>query len=668
MKKSVLLLLALTVFSATFMRPISVNAQTEAVDLSLIDELTEQAIADKIFPGATVLVKQGNDVLYNKSFGHAQLYDMGELFENPIEATNDTVYDLASVTKVMATTQAIMMLVHRGELDLDKPVAEYMPDFGRNGKDQVTARDLLTHTSGLTPWEPTFLYGSTRAEEKEYINNLSLEYETGKAMKYSDFSFMTLAFLVEAISGQEIHEYLEDNMYGPLGLSDTKYTPLDYGIEKNRIAATSWGNPYEWRMSNEAEYPGYGYDTSKDAEAFLKFNGWRNYTLIGEVNDGNAGMANGGIAGHAGLFSTATDLSVIGDVLLNGGTLNGITFYDQAVIDEFTAADAERFGRGLGWQVDGNRESSGYVGRYASGTTFSHAGFTGTQVIFDSAHDLQVIILTNKQNIGHDNGNYKSPYKYSRDVMNLVYESIDPTILENAKAALQTVVDTEVDESLYTPSSYAAYQALVDEAVALIANNEAKVADVNALAITLQEAIDTLVLRADTSVLEDKIKGVDTYDLDLYTEESVEALAAVLEEAKALVLNLDATQADVDAMVATLIEAYDALELKDIDSVNYDALNTALDKAAKVDRKLYAKESLDVLDKAVAAGKAVIENKGSQAEADQASANIEAALKGLKSISKDVNTGITLNSSLYLGVLAVSALAIIVLRRKSIKR
>lgn len=670
MRKSIILVLALAVFGATFMRPISAQTQSDSLDLSQIDGLTTQAIEEKIFPGATVLVKKGDEVLYNKSFGHAQLYDMGELYENPIEATNDTVYDLASVTKVMATTQAIMMLVYNGQLDLDEPIVNHMPDFGRNGKDKITARDLLTHTSGLTPWEATFLYGNTREQEKEYINNLSLEYPTGTAMKYSDFSFMTLAFLVEAISGLPIEQYLEVNMYGPLGLTDTKYVPLQNGIAKERIAATSWGNPYEWRMSNEAEYPGYGYDTSKDAQAFLEFTGWREYTLIGEVNDGNAGMANEGIAGHAGLFSTATDLSVIGDVLLNGGTLNGITFYDQETIDEFTAADADRFGRGLGWQVDGNRENSGYVGKYASGSTFSHAGFTGTQVIFDSTYDLQVIILTNKQNIGHNDGKYASPYKYSRDIMNLTIEAIEADVALVDKTELQTLVDKEVIEAAFTPTSFSTYSTALSAAQTVLANEKALTVEVNNALTALQTAYDALLPRADKTVLVDKIDGAKAYDLEAYTEESVLALQTVLTEAQALVDNLDATQAEVDSMVARLIAAYDALEEKApiIIEVNYEILNAALDKASKVDRKLYTKESLKVLDDAVATGKSVIENKGTQTEVDEAVVALDAALNSLKTVAKDVNTGISNNSSLYIAALGLSLMAIIGLRKKTFNK
>lgn len=422
MKKITVFLLSFLLLLTNF-KVVGAEASSN-FDLSFIDELTEKAIEDKIFPGATILVKLGDDVLYESSFGHAYLYDMGEKLDNPIKTTNETLYDLASVTKVAATTQAIMMLYDQGKLDLEDPVSKYLPGFSVNNKEHITIKDLLTHTSGLPQWEPTFLYANTREESKEYFNNLKMSYETGTQMKYSDFSFIGLAFIVEAITEQPIEEYLEINLYSKLNMKDTMYVPLKYGVEKNRIAATSWGNPYEIRMSDEENYPGYGYDTSEHKEAFKNFTGWRNHTLHGHVNDGNAGMANEGVAGHAGLYSTARDLSKLGDALLNGGNVNGTAIYDQETIDIFTTADEDRFNRGLGWQIGGANENKGYVGKYASDNVFSHAGFTGTQFILDKEYGLQVIILTNKQNYGHNNGNYPSPYAYSRSIMNNIYEQI----------------------------------------------------------------------------------------------------------------------------------------------------------------------------------------------------------------------------------------------------
>lgn len=424
MKKMISVISTLFLSLSNLFVPSIVSAEETTADLSAIDEIAQRRVDNGTTPGVTVLVKQGEDVLYHKSFGWSYLYDMGIKLENPIEATNNTIYDLASVTKVMATTQAVMKLVDEGRLDIDIPVANYLEGFGTKGKENITSRQLLTHTSGLPQWEPTYLYVDTREGEKEYVNDLEMMFAPG-TYRYSDFSFMILAFVVEEITGQPLEDYLEENIYGPLGMEDTMFTPLENGVDPARIAATSWGNPYEWRMSNQRDW-NVGYDTSEHQEAFDAFEGWREYTLVGEVNDGNAGMANEGVAGHAGLFSTASDLSILGDVMLNGGEINGVRLYSQETIDLFTTMQDGIPNRGLGWRVGGASPGTGFVGDYATDSTFAHDGFTGTQVVFHPDYDLQVIVLSNKQNYGpyNNNGSYYSTYALSREINNAVFEAI----------------------------------------------------------------------------------------------------------------------------------------------------------------------------------------------------------------------------------------------------
>ena len=359
-------------------------------DLSKIDDLVNENIKNGTFPGGVVLVAKDGEIVYEKAFGDSQKYDMGKELEKPRKTSVETIYDLASVTKVMATTQAIMKLSYEGKLDVNDKVIKHIPEFGKNGKENVKIKDLLTHTSGLTPWKPTFYYASTPEEELKFICDLPLEYETGTDRKYSDFSFMTLGFIVEAVTGEKLDEYVENAIYKPLGMNDTMYVPLNKNASlKDRIAATSWGNPYEYKMVDDDNF---GYVCEEEAE---DFKGWRDYTLIGEVNDGNAWYANKGVAGHAGVFSTASDLSKLGQLILNGGTYNGVTLYDQATVDEFTSIQS-KFGHGYGWEINRGGENSGYMGKYANDNVFGHTGFSGTQVIFDKENDLQIISLTNK--------------------------------------------------------------------------------------------------------------------------------------------------------------------------------------------------------------------------------------------------------------------------------
>ncbi|WP_273851233.1 serine hydrolase [Guptibacillus spartinae] len=387
------------------------RAGMDATRLEEIDSVVKDAITNNITPGAVVLVAKDGRIVKESAYGDAQKYDMGTLLEKPRKMKKKTIFDLASLTKVMGTTQGIMKLVSEGKLSVNDRVAKYIPDFASHGKGDVTIADLLTHTSGLTPWQPTYFHAKNSEEVLTYINNLPLEYETGTDRRYSDFSFMMLGFIIEEISGERLNDYLQENIYKPLKLKDTMFTPSDHLDHK--IAATSWGNPFEYKMVDD---PDFGYFVPERAE---DFDGWRNRTLVGEVNDGNSYYANGGIAGHAGLFSTARDLAVLGQTMLNGGSYGKVKLYDYEVIKDFITP--QRFGQGYGWELD----KSWYMGGKHSEKAFGHTGFTGTQVIFDPAYDLQIIVLTNKQNNGPlETGSYPSTGGLSKQISTIVYESI----------------------------------------------------------------------------------------------------------------------------------------------------------------------------------------------------------------------------------------------------
>jgi serine-type D-Ala-D-Ala carboxypeptidase len=383
----------------------------DSTTLEEIDRLVKGAIENNITPGAVVLVAKDGKIVKESAYGDAQKYDMGALLEKPRKMKKKTIFDLASLTKVMGTTQGVMKLVSEGELSVNDRVTKYIPDFASNGKGDVTIADLLTHTSGLTPWQPTYFHAKNSKEVLNYINALPLEYETGTDRRYSDFSFMMLGFIIEEISGEKLDDYLQKNIYEPLKMKDTMFTPSDHLDRK--IAATSWGNPFEYKMVDD---PDFGYNVPERAEDFER---WRNHTLIGEVNDGNSFYANEGIAGHAGLFSTARDLAVLGQAMLNGGSYGKVNLYDNQVIDSFT--QPQRFGQGYGWELDKNW----YMGDRHSEKAFGHTGFTGTQVIFDPVYDLQIIVLTNKQNNGPlETGSYPSTGGLSKQIANIVYDSI----------------------------------------------------------------------------------------------------------------------------------------------------------------------------------------------------------------------------------------------------
>ncbi|WP_245799307.1 serine hydrolase [Virgibacillus siamensis] len=377
-----------------------------------IDEAVQTAISDGTTPGAVVLVAKDHKIVKESAYGYAYKYDMGELLEKPRKMKRKTMFDLASVTKVMGTTQGIMKLVSEGKLSVHDKAARYIPDFAQNGKENVTIADLLTHTSGLTPWKPTYLYADNSEEVLAFINNLPLEYETGTDRRYSDFSFMTLGFIIEKVTGKQLDKYLETEIYEPLKMRSTMFTPPD-SLNK-KIAATSWGNPYEYKMIDD---PNFGYYIEDDPDLFK---GWRDDTVIGEVSDGNSYYANGGVAGHAGLFSNAHDLAVLGQAMLNGGSYGKVNLYDEEVLDTFT--QPQRFGQGYGWELN----KSWYMGDLHSDETFGHTGFTGTQVVFDPINNLQIIVLTNKQNNGQlESGSYPSTGALAATIADIVYQSIN---------------------------------------------------------------------------------------------------------------------------------------------------------------------------------------------------------------------------------------------------
>lgn len=352
---------------------------------------------NKVVPGAQVLVLKDGKIVLKKAYGVQQAFDWtsgeGVLLENTVPMQTTTMIDLASCTKISATTQAVMKLVTEGKLDVKEKVVTYLPEFGQNGKENVTVEDLLTHTSGLPQWRPMFLYCDTKEEVLDYICNTSLMFEPGEYY-YSDLGFLTLGFLVEKVSGQSLDAYVKTNIYEPLGMVKTGYLPLENGIAKEEIAASSFGNPYEYCMVDEKNYPDFGYDCTEDKEAFAAFDGWRNYTLIGEVNDGNAGMGCKGVAGHAGVFSNVEELAILYQALLDGGSYNGVELYSPEVLAQFTT---DRMSEGQGCY--GFATGSSWM-TALSDTAFGHNGFTGQYITVDPQNQIVTILLTNKMNAG----------------------------------------------------------------------------------------------------------------------------------------------------------------------------------------------------------------------------------------------------------------------------
>jgi serine-type D-Ala-D-Ala carboxypeptidase len=354
--------------------------------IAAADSLIDASVGTLI-PGAVFLVARDGRVLHERAFGFAQVndYHMRRL-TSPRAMTTTTMFDLASVTKVMATTFAVMLLADRGQIDVDAPVSRYLPEFRGAHLDSITVRHLLQHSSGLVQWQPLYYHAANSGQAYNVIREMSLAWGVGDARHYSDLGFMLLGYIVERLSGQSVDGFLQENLYHPLGLRSTSFNPRAHGFTE--FAATEQGNVYERHMVYDSTF---GYRYTGDPTAW---NGWRQYVLNGEVDDGNAFYAHGGIAGHAGLFSTARDLRVLLDLLNNRGNHHGRQYIRAAVVDRFLTRD--KYQNYLAWQAPRNVPEG----------SFSHTGFTGTYVLGVPRYKLSVVLLTNRQNMGTDARGY----------------------------------------------------------------------------------------------------------------------------------------------------------------------------------------------------------------------------------------------------------------------
>jgi CubicO group peptidase (beta-lactamase class C family) len=375
------------------------EAITEEKKMKLIAEidsiLQSQVDLNKI-PGAVILIKKNTQVIYEHAYGYAQKYDYNHnLLTPPEKMTVDHLFDIASLTKVIGTTTSIMLLADRGQINIEDPVCKYIKAFNTTDKKEITIRNLLTHSAGLYEWYPFYYLASNKQDCFKLIGELPLKFPVGKQRRYSDLGFVLLGEIIEIVSGLPLEQFMKQNIFQPLGMNNTEYNPLtSFGPKK--IASTSAGNPYEKRMVYDSTL---GFKIKEIDPA--RWNGWRTYILRGEVNDGNAWYANGGISGAAGLFSTANDLQKLVDMLINKGMVGLKQFISVRTIGTFLTKD--KFNNGLGWMMD---PANSFM-RNAPEGSFGHTGFTGTSITVIPRDKISIILLINRQNIGLlKNGEY----------------------------------------------------------------------------------------------------------------------------------------------------------------------------------------------------------------------------------------------------------------------
>lgn len=326
--------------------------------LAPIAGIVEKAICAGKTPGAVILIGNQGRIVYRRAFGHRAVEP------EKLPMTVDTVFDLGSLTKVIATTTAVMQLVEKGKLGIEDPVAKYWPEFKANGKKDITVRELFTHYSGLRPGLDLKPEWSGYNTALRMILAEKPIFPPGTRFLYSDINFVILGELVHRLSGQPLDVYCAEHVFEPLGMKQTGFRPSS--DLRDRITPTQYQHGNSGRM------------------------------LWGEVHDPTA-YNMGGVAGHAGLFSTADDLSIFAQTLLDEGSRKGVRILSQLTVEKMTTPQSppnKMVLRGLGWDIDSpfasNRGALFPVGSYG------HTGFTGTSIWIDPVSKTYIILLTNR--------------------------------------------------------------------------------------------------------------------------------------------------------------------------------------------------------------------------------------------------------------------------------
>ncbi|MEE2002785.1 penicillin binding protein PBP4B [Alkalimonas sp. MEB108] len=397
------------------------EAGFSAKRLAELDALIEQEVAAG-FPGAVLLIAKNGRVIKETAYGYAKRYDSsGQPLTQPEPMQTDTLFDIASNSKMYATVYAVMKLVTEGLLDVNAPIAQYLPEYRGDGRELRLVRDLLDHSAGYGP-ELHFFRPDNRLGADFYsiepertkqllIERVPFERPRGHSAVYSDTGFMLLGALVERVAGMALDSYLEHGLYRPLGLSSTWFNPLQKGIPASRIAATEL-------------------DGNTRGGVRQQFPAMRRGVLRGEVHDEKAFYSLAGVAGHAGLFSTARELAVLMMLAQHGG-YGDVPVFSQPVIQQFVRPSSQDHRFGLGWRTAVGGDLDWHFGPYASRYAFGHTGWTGTATLIDPHYDLLVVLLTNKKHspIARDGNSYyftgdRFETGMYGSVMSLVYQAM----------------------------------------------------------------------------------------------------------------------------------------------------------------------------------------------------------------------------------------------------
>lgn len=398
----------------------------------LMETLLDEEVKEN-FSGGQISVIRDNEEIYDYNFGYVNNFEKnGEAipYEDRVEVDENTLFDLASNTKMYVTNYSLQKLVYEGKINIDDKVSKYFPEFKDDekspikGKNEMTIRDILRHQAGF-PADPQYhnnnydkddgnkngvndLFSQDREKTLDMVMRTPLSYEPGSKSVYSDVDYMLLGFIVEKVTGQRLDKYFAENFAKPLNLRYTLFNPLENGFDKNQVAATELNG-----------------NTRDGAVDFLNI---RKDTIQGEVHDEKAYYSMAGVSGHAGLFSNSRELAKLANIMLNEGRYKNIRFWDKKTQDEFTKASEVNPSYGLGWRRMADGKYAWAFSNLASSNTIGHTGWTGTLTVIDPLERMTFVLLTNKKN-GFVLNNKENPnYFYTDASMSGGYGAVSTLI------------------------------------------------------------------------------------------------------------------------------------------------------------------------------------------------------------------------------------------------
>lgn len=670
MKKIGLMFVVFTLCLTTLL-PVSLFAEDENAFFALMDQIIT-AETNYGLTGAQVAVTHKGSLVKSSSYGftnnYKNVYDENNQSildavdvlpkSERVAVTKDTLFDLASNTKMYSAVYAVQHLISEGELSLDTKIADIFvgyeyPGYGLDQQHNITVGNLLRHDAGYTPdpqyhnnnyqsnnvvMDPSFegenlLYSQERAKTLEMMLKTPVLTETGSAVKYSDVDFMMLGAVVEKVTGQRLDDYVNSVFYEPLNLTHITFNPLDNGFQLADV------------VSSELH--------GNTRDGVIDFNNVRTEVVTGEVHDEKAFYSMEGVSGHAGLFSNAEDIAMLATAMTNGGTYNGVHLFSQDTIDSFNVGHDANDTYGFGWRRKG--ANGGYnwaFSEYSGPNTIGHTGWTGTVTVIDPDNDVTLALLTNARNtpiMGPGANDFYTKNFNTNDyglVADLTFLGLGYGEKITAHEYLVRKIKAEI--SNFTEESTSSKGNAVRALLSVLQTRAKTDADAKAFLQTdaIQDVIQTAGLHAiedsaflkvnplETTALQTQIEALIAFDSSEKSSEIQDAATALNAQVLEITGNQELEQPAVDALateIATFLEAAADGRLP----VSYSALEEVLTEAKAIDSSKYTTESYSKLEAAINAGEKILLQRApaTQQEVNQAVQNIQTAMDNLVPIT-----------------------------------